>query len=221
VLALPADERVMFASSLRRCSGAPAVPLCPGPTAPLCKGASGAGGYGGAPDAEAARSTRLLRRRRRRFLGAKPAAARRVSSAWLASKASNTRKFRTAKQQVTNKKSGTKPIRRHQPRGNVVAGGVFYGRVGPFCTGPAGVGPPPQGRAVIIFLGSFGVDMGRHGDGLLPTAGRRVLGRGQDRGPLVGQRHRLRPQRAAQFAEHGRAGGAKVAVFVVREVRAR
>jgi len=62
----------------------------------------------------AARLGRVLRRRRR-VLGGRPAAARRVSSAWRAFQAVRMRWLRTASRQVSQSVIGVRPVSRVQP----------------------------------------------------------------------------------------------------------
>ena len=71
-----------------------------------------------------------------------------------------------------------------------------------------------------MFLPGLGRDAGPDGDGLLGAAGGRVLGRGEDLGPVPVQGHRLRAERAADLARGGGAGDAVVAVGVVGGVPA-
>ena len=66
-----------------------------------------------------------------------------------------------------------------------------------------------------MLLCRFGVDTGRDGDGALYAARRWLSGRGHDARTGMGQGHRGRSQRAAQFPHYGRAGDAVVAVIVV------
>src|ERR1022692_1677710 len=72
---------------------------------------------------------------------------------------------------------------------DVVGGGVFGGGEGPLGGGAAGVGPAVRGGGVVVFLRGLGGDVRWHGDGLLGAAGRRVLRRAEDLGPLVAQGH--------------------------------
>jgi hypothetical protein len=71
-----------------------------------------------------------------------------------------------------------------------------------------------------VFLAGFSCDVRADGDGLLSAAGRRVLGRGEDLGPVPVQRHGGGPERAADLAGDSGAGGAVVAVGVVAGVPA-
>ena len=66
-----------------------------------------------------------------------------------------------------------------------------------------------------MFLPGLGRDLGSDGDGLLGAAGGRVVGRGEDLGPVPAQGHRGRAERAADLAGGGGAGDAVVAVGVV------
>ena len=65
-----------------------------------------------------------------------------------------------------------------------------------------------------MLLRGLGAGLGRHRDGLLGAAGRRVPGRGEDLGPVAVQRHRGRAERAADLA-HGRGAHHPVVAVVV------
>ncbi len=155
------------------------------------------------------------RRRRLRRRGPRPAAARRASSASLASKASRTRQLRTTRTQVKNMVMALSPRSRHQPREMSLLAGSFDGRKAALGGAAPGVGGPPGGRGVIVFLGCLGVHRHRDGQGLLPAAGGDMLGRAEHRGPLVRQGHGRRPPGAAHFPHDGGAGHPVVTVFVV------
>jgi hypothetical protein len=62
-----------------------------------------------------ARSVRVLRRRRR-VRGGRPAAARRALPCWRASQAIRMRWLRMMSRQASQRVSGVRPMRRHQPR---------------------------------------------------------------------------------------------------------
>ena len=70
-----------------------------------------------------------------------------------------------------------------------------------------------------MFLAGLGRHLRRDGDGLLGAAGRRVLGRGEDLGPVAVEFHRVRAERAADLAHDRGAHDAVVAVGVVAVIR--
>ena len=112
----------------------------------------------------------------------------------------------------------------HEPdpaAGDVVAGGVLEGGVGAFGAGAPGVRAAPVRRRIVVFLPGLSCYCRGHGDGLLGAAGRRVLWRGEDLGPVPVQFHGVRAERAADLAGGGRAGDAVVAVGVVGGVPAK
>ena len=77
-------------------------------------------GYGGA--VVAVRLAMVLRRRRR-VLGGSPAAARRALSSWRAVQAVRMRWLRTTSRQASQRVSGVRPMRRHQPRAMLLLAG--------------------------------------------------------------------------------------------------
>src|SRR5262249_32910377 len=162
----------------------------------------------------AARVARVLRRRRR-VLGGRPAAARRASSAWRASQAVRMRWLRTASRQASQSISGARPIRRGQPRAVVVLAGAFGGGEGR--SGPGGRADGVGGGlgGGWGFVAGVSGTAGGDGDGLLLAAGGRVVGWGEDLGPVAVQGHGGGPQRAADLARGRGAGDAVVAVGVV------
>src|ERR1700729_1599940 len=99
--------------------------------------------------------------------------------------------------------------------GDAGGGGVFDGGEGAFGAGAPGVGAPPLRSGVVVFLPGLGRDVRGDGDGLLGAAGGRVLRRGEDFGPVAGERHGGGAERAADLARGGRAGDAVVAVGIV------
>jgi len=118
------------------------------------------------------------------------------------------------------------PDREEQARGDeahdaapalvdVNRGGVLDPTVRALDGAAARVGAAPGFPGVVVLLSRLRVHRGWHGDALLRAARRRVLGRGEDGGMGVGERHRGRPQRAAELAGDRRADDPVVAVFVV------
>src|ERR1022692_2083680 len=99
--------------------------------------------------------------------------------------------LRTVSRQAANSVIGVSPMRRHQPRlMSLAAGSLAVEKVRSAAegrgAGPAGAG---GGGGVVVFLRGLGGDVGWHGNGLLGAAGRRVLRRAEDLGPLVAQGH--------------------------------
>src|ERR1700691_846679 len=98
---------------------------------------------------------------------------------------------------------------------DVVGGGGLGGGEAACGAGAAGVGPAVRGGGVVVFLRGLGGGLGRDGDGLLCAAGRGVLRRGEDLGPVAVQRHRGGAERAADLADGGGALDPVVPVGIV------
>ncbi len=166
---------------------------------------------------------RAARRRGRRgscgavcgFSGAGPAAARRWFSSCRVFQAARMRWLRTMSRVVVNSIRGARPIRRHQPRADVVGGGVLGGGEAAFGAGAAGVGAAPGRGRVVVFLRGLGEHVRRDGDRLLGAAGLGMFGGLQDLRAVPVQRHRRGAERAADLAHGGGALDAVVAVLVV------
>ena len=92
--------------------------------------------------------------------------------------------LRTISRVAVNSMRGARPMRRHQPRADVVCGGVLDGGEAAFGAGAAGVGAAPRGGGVVVFLPGLRVHVRRDGDGLLGAAGLRVLRKGEDLGMI-------------------------------------
>jgi hypothetical protein len=115
--------------------------------------------------------------------------------------------------------SGVTPVRRIQPPVDAAGDGVLDAGVEPFGGGAPLVGEPPGVRGVVELLPGLDRDAGPGGDGQLGAAGRRMLRRVEDLGPVACQSHRRRPQRAADLAGGGGAGQPAVAVGVLGGVQ--
>ena len=141
--------------------------------------------YGGA-FAAPTRAASVVRRRRR-DLGASPAASRRRSSSWRATKASATARLRTTRAQARNKEQGhgDEPHHPAPAPGHVDGGGVLHPGVRSLCSRSARRRAAPGRCGVVVAPGGLGVDRGWHGDRDLRAAGRAALCGGERQAPCA------------------------------------
>jgi hypothetical protein len=123
--------------------------------------------------------------------------------------------LRTTRPQVKNTVMALSPRSRRQPREMSLPGRALDGGKAALHRRAPGIGGPPGGRGVVVFLGCLGIDAHGDGQGLLPTAGRDVFGWAEHRGPRMRQGHRRRAPGAAHFPHDGGTAHPVVTVFVV------